>query len=140
MRIFLVTVNTQIDIYSKANALLSELGIESYEAAEEFYPDGVQDPYRAVDEADAVIWIQGTPLSGELSMGDYNYLYGNTVIERAVRLDKPIFYYHLPVKGSGKPSSTILQGVTRNHLLQSWGELENAMRKDLSDLFREYSL
>jgi hypothetical protein len=48
MRIFLVAVGAGELAYDLARRIIVDSGAQSYADDDEFFPDGVQDPYRAV--------------------------------------------------------------------------------------------
>lgn len=136
MQIFVVAACASEAAYAIAKKIVREAGAMNYSDAEEFFPDGVQDPYRAVDEADAIVWVYSEQaLSGMLlGMGDYNYLYADTVMQRAVRTGKPILYYYLKRTDFAVPIPAIMQGVTRRMVVHDLPELEAQLRSSLCDL------
>jgi hypothetical protein len=58
MRVFLVTITPGEEAAELARNMILECGAQDYAAAEEFQWDGVQDPYRAVLEADPIVWFR----------------------------------------------------------------------------------
>jgi hypothetical protein len=134
MRIFLVTINTGTDFYDKAEQIIAEVGAESYSAQEEFWPDGVQDPYRAIDESDVVLWVEHLSPHIPLKVGDYNLLYGDTVLHRAVTSGKPVFYYQITEAGSSSSFPQTLQHISSKRFLESLSEIEPLLRTDLLEL------
>src|SRR4051812_21188793 len=139
MKVFVVTIGAGEEALGLASRLVREAGIENYADAEDFWPDGVQDPYRAVDDVDALVWIYRQPsLPGEVifGMSDYNYLFGDTVMQRAVRTGKPILYYSYASekKGYSLPSPAILGKLARRSRVSTIQELEAKLKEDLHDL------
>ena len=73
MRIFLVTIMVGEEADELARNIILECGAQDYGDAEEFRWDGVQDPYRAVLEADAIVWLYKPQTDGyRLSRADFN--------------------------------------------------------------------
>ena len=133
MLIFLVTINTRTDFYFKTERLFAEVGAESYGAKEEFSVDGVQDPYRAIDESDAVVWVERLVPDGPMRAGDYNPLYGSSVLRRAVNSGKPVLYYQITDDGYGSVPQVPLD-IARRPTVGRLCEMETILRTDLSEL------
>lgn len=134
MRIFLVTINTGTDFYVKAERMIAEAGAKSYGAQAEFWPDGEQNPYRAVDESQAVVWVERLLPDGPVRAADYNPLYGETVLRRAVMSDKPVLYYQITKGGTSASFPQMLRHTSIKRTLESLSEIETLLRTDLSQL------
>lgn len=120
-------------IHDLANRLIVEAGARNYE--DDFLPDGIQDPYRAVDEADAIMWIHQAPENFSESMADYNHLYADTVMERAVRTGKLLLFYRLE-SVVDQPVPSILSKVSKRTFIKSIAEFGGIFRRDLNDLMK----
>ena len=131
MKIFVVTILAGYEAYDLAKRLVTEAGAEVY--GREFYPDGIQDPYGAVDESDAIVWLYA-PSKAPFGRTDYNYLYGDTVLQRAVRSGRPVLYYSFPELDWSPPAPALLTRVTRRRGVGGLHELEQCLRNDLKDL------
>ena len=133
MRIFLVTVGAGEAAYDLARRIIVGSGARSYADDDEFFPDGVQDPYRAIDEANAVVWLY-KPGGLQYSRSDYNYLYADTVMQRAVRTRKPVLYYEFHSEVD-QPMPAVMRLVARRtYGIKSLDEFEQGLRRDLHDL------
>jgi hypothetical protein len=135
LRIFLVCIETSKDVYDMARRLMLEAGAQNYADADEFLPDGVRDPYRAITESDAVIWIyqqRDGPIQYPYSF--YNYLHGDGVMQRAIDMRKTVLFYSL-TSHIDLPVPSIMRFVARRRFgLDSVPELESVLRDDLHDL------
>jgi len=135
LRIFLVCIETSKEVYDLARRLMMEAGAQNYADADEFLPDGVRDPYRAITESDAVVWIyqqRDGPIQYPYSF--YNYLHGDGVMRRAIDARKTVLFYsfksHIDI-----PVPSIIRFVARRRFgLDSLPELESVLRDDLHDL------
>jgi len=136
MKIFFVAVSCEPEAYSLAKRLIADCGATDYASAEEFFPEGVQDPCRAVDETDAVFWVTGPAQIPGLSLTDYNHLYSDSVFLRAVNSGKPVIYYYCRGEGTddSRPFPAALKLCTRRHVVSALIELERLMQRDLQDL------
>jgi hypothetical protein len=132
MRIFLVAVGAGEPAHELAHRVIIDSGAQSYADAAEFFPDGVQDPYRAVDESDAIVWLY-KPVIG-FSRSDYNYLYTDSVMQRAVRTRKVVLYYEFQSDVHQTMPAVMALMARRSYGIQSLDEFERSFRKDLQDL------
>lgn len=131
MKIFVVTILAGDEAESLAHRLVTEAGAEIYGRED---VDGIQHPYQAVDECDAIVWLYA-PGKAPLGRTDYNYLYGDTVFQRAIRLGRPLLYYSLPEEDDwSPPAPALLARVTRRRGVRALSELEQYLREDLNDL------
>lgn len=137
MLIFLVTINTETNFYLTAEHIISEVGARSYGAQDQFFVDGVQDPYRAVDESDAVVWVEMLSPVNSKAYGDYNPLYGETVLRRALDSGKPVFYYQITTDNDSELFPEILGETIKKRRLASLSDTEKALRIDLLKLVSE---
>jgi hypothetical protein len=131
--VFVVAVATGEEVYEAVLDVIRQLHAQVYEQDE---MDGIQDPYRAVDQSDLLVWINGAaPPKGDVVFGptDYNYLYGDTVLQRAVRSGKPVLYYARD-RPTGFPSPALLRRLARRQRFQSIEQLEEQLRQDFADL------
>lgn len=133
MLIFLVTINTGTDFYFKTERMFNEVGAESYSAKEEFSVDGVQDPYRATDESDAVVWVERLVPDGPMKAGDYNPFYGNSVLRRAVDSGKPVLYYQV-TDGGDKSGHQVPKDIARKPTIGRLSEMDAVLRTEVSKL------
>jgi hypothetical protein len=134
MRVFLVTINTGTDLYRKVKTVITAVGAKLYNDAEELLDEGVQDPYRAVDESDVIVWITNPSGNYSRKLGDYNPLYGESVLQRSVGSGKPVLYYQLQSTQEPEFKPEVLKQVTRVQTPQSSQELEMILRADLLDV------
>jgi len=120
------------EAHSVAERLVIESGAELFDAHES--EENMQDPYRAVDGSDAVIWLHSSS-DVPLSMTDYNPLYADTVMQRALRIGRPVLYYYF-VKEPDEcpPAPALLIRVNRQHNVRNQEEFEAHLRTDLRDL------
>lgn len=132
MVVFLVTINTGSDLYLTAERIIQEVGARPYNAEDEFSVDGIQDPYRAVDESDVVVWLEKLSRDSSLESFDYNPLYGKTVHRRARESGKPLLYYQIvPTGDTEAPKST---EDTREATVVSVSKIEGVLRKELAEI------
>lgn len=133
MLIFLVVRHTGAEFFHKAEDIISEIGGESYSAKKEFFPDGVQDPYRAVDESDVIVWVECVEPNSLRKTGEYNPLYGNSVLNRAVAIGKPVLYYQIVQAGSAKLAE-MPEEIAKPRTAESLSAVEVLLRADLSEI------
>lgn len=137
MRLFIVCVG-RLSGLELASGIARTEGFANYADADEVPFEGIQDPYAAIEHSDAIIWVTGSEMAASgLGRADYNHLYADTVLVRAVEKRRPIFYYHVnrhDVESDDRPVPQILRHVTRRHVVSSESELETALRCDLHDL------
>lgn len=130
----MVTVLSGEKAHSLAKRLVREAGADVYDGAGD--SDDIQDPYRAVDECDAVVWLNSS--YGTLSdMTEYNSLYADTVMRRALRLGKPVLYYHFPKQLDPHTLPPLLDCATRCREVRDLQEFSDCLRSDLRDLVTE---
>ncbi|WP_263353336.1 toll/interleukin-1 receptor domain-containing protein [Acidicapsa acidisoli] len=135
MRIFLVTITAGEKAHELARKLILECGAEDYASAEEFWPDGVQDPYRAVLEADAIIWLYKPHTRGyRFSRTDFNPLYGDGIFLTALNNEKVVLYYEFASKVQQTSPAIMRKVARRKYGVPSLKSFADLLRKDLSDL------
>lgn len=137
MRVFLVTINTGTDIYRKAKTVITAVGAKLYNDAEDLLDEGVQDPYRAVDESDVIVWVTNPSGNYSRKLGGYNPLYGDSVLQRSVSSGKPVLYYQLKSTQELEWKSDILKQVTQVRTPQSSQEFEIILRADLLNVISQ---
>lgn len=133
MRVFLIAINTGDEFFLRAEQIIAAVGAESYHAEQEFRSDGVGDPYGAVDSSDVVVWIEKLSSSSPLKEGEYNPLYGDTVLRRAVTSGKAILYYQIAEPGISASTPQFLPDDAKR-ISASLNEVEALLQLDLSRL------